>query len=156
MHSTSATPAQEKGRKGRYLAAGVAAIALLAPVSAATAAPGRASSPAGSTGVRPAAVAMHGTYTTPTASGTISYTPLRAFRGGSEGRYVIGGQTRPGSMYAAVGGGVGMGWFYGYTGVMAGTALVTLQPNGTYSGPITFLARDGSTLDAGTVTVTFP
>lgn len=103
-----------------------------------------------------AAVVMHGTFVTPNRQGNVSYVPARGIRGGSEGTYTIGGKRYPGSLYAAVGGGTGMVWYYGVSGVMAGTALVTAQPDGTYKGPITFLARSGATTDAGTVTVTFP
>jgi len=81
--------------------------------------------------------------------------PVRAFHGGSEGTYVVGGKRSPGSMYAATGGGTGMVWYYGTSGIMAGNALVTLQPGGSYSGPIWFFDRKGNTTDTGTVTVTF-
>jgi hypothetical protein len=104
-----------------------------------------------------AAPILHGTYTTPLrAQGTISYTPVRAFHGGSEGTFKVDGKGYPGSVYAATGGGTGMVWYYGTSGIMKGNALVTLQSNGTYSGPIWFFDRKGNTIDSGTTTVTFP
>jgi hypothetical protein len=103
-----------------------------------------------------AAVAMHGTFTTPTTQGTITYTPLRAIRGGSEGRFLIDGKRFPGSLYAATTGGTGLVWYYGTSGNMAGNALVTSRPDGTYSGPLWLFDRAGNTIDSGTVTVTFP
>ena len=96
-----------------------------------------------------------GTFVTPTTQGTIQYTMLRAIHGGSEGKYKVAGKGYPGSMYAAVGGGTGMVWYFGTSGIMAGNALVTLQPDGTYSGPIWFFDRKGATRDTGTVTITF-
>jgi hypothetical protein len=100
-----------------------------------------------------AAPTLSGTYVTPTKSGTITFTPLRAFRGGVEGRFVISGKAWPGSIYSATGGGTGMVWYYGTTGIMAGNALVTTQPNGSGTGPIWFFDRKGNTIDAGTVTL---
>ncbi len=133
-----------KTRTGKAVirAAAVAAVvvaALSISVAAATAAP-----------------TLHGTYVTPTTQGTIAYTALRAIRGGSEGTYVVAGKRHPGSLYAAVGGGTGLVWYYGTSGIMAGNALVTLQPDGTYAGSIWFFNRAGATIDSGTVRVTFP
>ncbi|MFN8110066.1 MAG: hypothetical protein U0Y82_09520 [Thermoleophilia bacterium] len=107
-------------------------------------------------GAAVAAPTLHGTYTTPTAHGTLSYTAVRAFRGGSEGNWVVGGKRYPGSLYNAVGGGTGMAWYFGTSGMTAGNALVKLQPDGTYSGPVWFFNRAGATTDTGTVTITFP
>jgi hypothetical protein len=90
-------------------------------------------------------------YVASKSQGTIAYTALRAFHGGSEGRFVINRKTFPGSAYAATGGGLGLVWYYGYTGRMAGNALLTLQPDGTYSGPIWFFDRAGNQIDAGTI-----
>ena len=103
-----------------------------------------------------AAPTMSGSFATPTTQGNIAYTAQRAFHGGSEGRFVVAGKSYPGSMYAAVGGGTGLAWYYGTSGLMAGNALVKLQPDGTYSGPIWFFARSGTTTDSGTATVHFP
>lgn len=100
-----------------------------------------------------AAPLITGTFVTPTQSGSLSYTPVRAFRGGSEGNFVVGGRRYPGSMYAAVGGGTGLVWYYGVSGLMAGNALVTVQPDGSKSGPIWFFDRRGNTIDAGTLTL---
>jgi hypothetical protein len=103
-----------------------------------------------------AAPTMHGTFTTPLKQGTVTYTAQRAFAGGSEGVYKVAGVSRPGSMYRATGGGVGLAWYYGYSGLTAANALVSLQPDGTYSGPVWFFDRAGNTIDSGTITVTFP
>jgi len=108
------------------------------------------------TSVATAAVTMHGTFTTPITQGAISFSPARAFHGGVEGTFTVAGKKYPGSEYAAVGGGTGLVWYYGTSGNTAGNALVTLQPDGTFSGPIWFFARSGATTDSGTVTVTFP
>lgn len=102
------------------------------------------------------AATLHGTFTTPTKQGTISYTAVRAIRGGSEGNFVVAGKRYPGSIYAAVGGGIGLAWYYGTSGITAGNALVKLQPDGSYSGPLWFFSRSGSVTDEGTATVTFP
>ena len=98
---------------------------------------------------------LTGTYVTPLTQSTISYTAVRAIRGGSEGNYVVGGVRYPGSLYAATGGGTGMVWYFGTSGIMAGNALVTVQTNNTYAGPIWFMNRKGVTTDSGTVTVVF-
>ncbi len=97
------------------------------------------------------AATFTGTFSTPRGTGSLSYTAVRAFRGGSEGNFVVGGRRYPGSAYAAVGGGTGLVWYYGTSGIMAGNALVKLQPDGTYSGPIWFFDRAGNTIDAGTL-----
>ena len=46
-------------------------------------------------------------------------------------------------------------WYYGTSGNMAGNALVTLQPDGTYSGPVWFFDRKGNTTNSGVVKVVF-
>lgn len=101
-----------------------------------------------------AALTVAGTYTTPLRQGTIQFTALRGFRGGMEGSFKVDGKISPGSLYAARGGGTGLVWYYGVSGIMAGNALVTLQPDGTYSGPIWFFDRKGNTTSSGTTTVT--
>lgn len=103
-----------------------------------------------------AAATMHGTFTTPTQQGKISFIAQRAFSGGTQGQFAVAGKSYPGSIYRAVGGGTGLVWYYGYSGLTAGNALVTLQPDGTYSGPVWFFNRAGTVIDSGTVTVTFP
>jgi hypothetical protein len=100
-----------------------------------------------------AAPTLKATYVATASQGTITYTAQRAFRGGSEGKFVVNGKTFPGSAYAAVGGGLGLVWYYGTSGNMAGNALITLQPDGTNSGPIWFFNRAGAQTDSGTVTL---
>jgi hypothetical protein len=103
-----------------------------------------------------AAPTMHGTFATPLKQGTITYTAQRAISGGSEGKFVVAGVTRPGSMYRATTGGIGLVWYYGYTGLTAGNALVTQQPDGTYAGSVWFFNKAGTMIDSGTISVTFP
>lgn len=91
------------------------------------------------------------TYVAAKSQGTIIYTAQRAFRGGSEGKFVVSGKSFPGSTYAATGGGLGLVWYYGTSGIMAGNALITLQPDGSYSGPIWFFSRTGVQTDSGMV-----
>jgi hypothetical protein len=100
-----------------------------------------------------AAPTLSGTYVTPTKSGKITFTALRAIRGGFEGNFVISGKTWPGCIYAGTGGGTGLAWFYGTSGIMAGNAMVTTQPNGSGTGPVWFFDRKGNTIDTGTVTL---
>ena len=99
---------------------------------------------------------LHGTYATPKTQGAITYTAKRAFYGGSEGRFVVGGAGYPGSIYRATNGGLGMVWYYGTSGRMAGNALTTAQPDGRMSGTIWFFSRKGAQTDTGTVSVTIP
>jgi hypothetical protein len=100
-----------------------------------------------------AAPTLTGTYVTSAGQGSLRYTAVRAFRGGSEGTFVVGGRSYPGSAYAATGGGLGLVWYYGYSGITAGNALVTVQTNGIYSGPIWFFNRAGGTTATGTLTL---
>jgi hypothetical protein len=107
-------------------------------------------------------------------TGAFKYTPLRAIiQYGSEGNYVIGGKSYPGSMYAIrygqYAGGVGMVWYYGTSGIMAGNAVVqrqvdltacqtlnlTITPISCSIGSMTTIDRRGNVLDSGTVTVGF-
>jgi hypothetical protein len=100
-----------------------------------------------------AAPTLSATYVTPTRQGNIAYTAQRGIRGGSEGKFVVDGKSHPGSVYAAVGGGMGMVWYYGTSGNMAGNALFNAQPDGTQSGPIWFFDRSGNIIDSGTATL---
>jgi hypothetical protein len=107
-------------------------------------------------------------------TGAFKYTPLRAIiQYGSEGNFVICGKSYPGSMYAIrygqYAGGVGMVWYYGTSGIMAGNAVVQRQadltacpnisllitPTSCSVGSITFTARNGTPIDSGMLTVGF-
>ncbi len=105
---------------------------------------------------RAATPTLSGTFTTTqNGTGTIKYTMVKAMRLGSQGNYVISGRTFPGVLYAIRGGSLGMAWFYGSTGITAGSAVVS--PTGvvnTYSGPIQFVDQNGNVIDTGTVTIT--
>ncbi len=97
---------------------------------------------------------VSGTYQTPSQQGTITFKPIkRIVQFGYEGTFKVGGKSYPGSIYFPRSGGVGMVWYYGVSGIMAGNALGTLQSDGvTYSGPIFFFDRKGNTIDSGTTT----
>lgn len=96
-----------------------------------------------------------GTFTTPKRTGGFSFTPLRAFRGGVEGKFVIAGKSYPGSMYYPATGKVGYVWYYGTSGVMAGTGVVSpAATTGQYSGTIQFTDKAGNVTEEGTLKVT--
>lgn len=98
---------------------------------------------------------VSGTYTTPNASGGFKFTPVRAIQGGFEGRFVVGGKAYLGSIYAIRGtSDTGMVWYYGVTGIPAGSARVSPNASGLYSGPISFTNLRGQTTDSGRLTVT--
>lgn len=101
-------------------------------------------------------VTLRGHFTTATTSGGIVYTALRTIPGGSEGKYRIAGVKHPGSLYAAAPEGTGLAWYYGVSGIAAGNALITLQPDGSYRGSIWFYDRKGNVVDSGRVHVVFP
>lgn len=100
---------------------------------------------------------LTGTFSAANAQGPIQYTMVKAMaRLGSQGRYVINGKSYPGVLYAIrTIGGLGLSWFYGSTGITAGSAVVspTGNPN-EYSGTIQFVDRQGNVIDSGTVTIT--
>jgi hypothetical protein len=104
-----------------------------------------------------AAPTLNGTFTTVNGQGTIKYTMVKALaRLGSQGRYVINGKSYPGVLYAIrATGGLGLSWFYGSTGITAGSAVVspTGNPN-EYSGTIQFVDRQGNVIDSGAITIT--
>lgn len=92
-----------------------------------------------------------GSYVTLVRQGTVYFTPLRqGVESGYEGRFVIDGRTYPGSLYYPRTGGVGLVWFYGDTGTMAGNTLGSLQPDGSYVGPLWFFDSRGNITDSGT------
>lgn len=97
---------------------------------------------------------ISGTYQTPSQQGTIAFKPIkRVIQFGYQGTIKINGKSYPGVMYFPRTGGVGLAWYYGYSGITAGNALGTLQPDGvTYSGPVWFFNRQGNTIDTGTIT----
>ena len=97
---------------------------------------------------------ISGTYQTPSQQGTITFKPIkRVIQFGYQGTFIVGGKSYPGVMYFPRSGGVGLAWYYGYSGNTAGNALGTLQPDGvTSSGPVWFFDRQGNTTDTGIVT----
>lgn len=107
-------------------------------------------------GVAQAAVpSVSGTFTTPkVATGTIMFTATRAVRVGNWGVAYIGnvkisGRTYPGNLYGA-----NMTWFYPMNYATMGDTRLTLQPDGSYAGTITFYNKAGAVTDQGTVQTT--
>ena len=102
-----------------------------------------------------AAPYVNGTYQTPNRQGTIKFTPQRAvIQYGYEGKFVVDGKTYPGSLYFVRGtSNVGMVWYYGTSGLQAGTALVSPTGGSSYAGSISFTDRHGNITDSGTLTV---
>lgn len=105
---------------------------------------------------RAATATLSGTFTTQNGTSPIKYTMVKAMaRLGSQGNYVINGKTFPGVLYAIRGGSLGMAWFYGSTGITAGSAVVSPTGNlNEYSGTIQFVDRQGNVTSSGTITIT--
>ena len=101
-----------------------------------------------------AAPTITGTYVTSLRQGSLSYTQVAVVGGRSSGNFLIDGRKYPGVVDPAGANTVKLAWFYGTMGgVVAGSALVTPQADGTYSGLIYFFDRAGNTTDTGTVTL---
>lgn len=104
-------------------------------------------------GVAQAAVpSVSGTFTTPkVAVGTIRFTAVKAVRLGSSGgvAYIgnvkISGKTYPGNLYGA-----NVTWFYPTNYATMGDTNLTLQPDGSFTGTITFYNKRGAIIDQGT------
>ena len=96
-----------------------------------------------------------GTYVATARQGTIQFTPVkRVIQFGYQGNFRIDGRTYPGSYYTIRGTpNIGMVWYYGSSGLSAGSAVVAPVGGTTYAGTITFTNRQGQVTDAGTVTV---
>jgi hypothetical protein len=108
--------------------------------------------------VRAAAPALKGTITSSQGTGTITFTAVKAVRGlGYQGNFVIYGKSSPGMVYGVRGTtGIGVVWYYGVSGIMAGNGILTPTgaPN-TYSGTVQFFDRAGNVTGTGTVTATY-
>jgi hypothetical protein len=103
-------------------------------------------------GVAQAAIpSVSGTFTTPKVpAGTIRFTAVKAVRVGSSGVAYIGnvnisGRTYPGNLYGA-----NMTWFYPVNYATMGDTNLTLQPDGSFAGTITFYNKRGAVIDQGT------
>lgn len=97
---------------------------------------------------------VSGTYRTLVLRGTIQFTPFRRVPdSGYEGRFVIDGKTYPASIYHPRTGGVGLVWFYGTSGIMAGNTLGSMQADGSYAGPLWLFDQRGNTTDSGTARI---
>lgn len=94
-----------------------------------------------------------GTYVTANRQGKFTFTPVkRVIQFGYQGTIQIDGKKYPGVLYFPRTGGVGLAWYYGVSGNTAGNVLGTPQADGTYSGPISFYNKAGTTTDSGTAT----
>ena len=81
-----------------------------------------------------------GSFVTPTRSGTVKFVAVKRVVqiNGYQGNMVIAGRTYPGVMYgiASGSGQVSFVWYYPTDYAQAGQAVLTLLPDGTYSGPM--------------------
>lgn len=96
-----------------------------------------------------------GSYTTPTSAGSIKFTPVKAVRIGSygvayQGNYNVSGKVSPGILYGA-----NMTWYYTPNYETKAQAALTLQPDGTYTGTITFYDKKGNVTSTGTALMMF-
>ena len=98
---------------------------------------------------------VNGSYVAANSQGNFKFTPQRAvIQFGYEGKFNIAGKGYPGSMaYVRGTSNISFVWYYGTSGIQAGTALVSPVSGATYSGPITFTDRQGNVTDSGTLTV---
>ncbi len=100
----------------------------------------------------------NGTYQTAAKSGIITYTPTRLFPRIGSGGWVRVDGVRYWGVLVFNRGITGMTWYYGNdsTGPEAGRAILTLQPDGTYTGTIQFTNRSGVIIGQGTVVFVVP
>ena len=98
---------------------------------------------------------VSGSYATPLKSGAFKFNPVkRVIQFGYQGNFVVSGKSYPGVLYAIRGtSNVGMAWYYGVSGIQAGAAVVTTQPDGTLTGTIEFTDRKGNITDSGSITL---
>lgn len=102
-----------------------------------------------------AAPYVKGSYQTNAGQGTITFTPLRGVsQWGYEGKFVINGKTYPGSYYGIRGtSNIGMVWYYGSSGIQAGSAIVSPTGGINYAGSISFTDRQGNVTSSGVIKV---
>jgi len=102
-----------------------------------------------------AAPYVSGTFSTPYQHGALQFTPLKRVVGvGVEGRFLIHGKSYPGTLYGIRHtNNVAMVWYYGTSGLSAGSAVATYVAGTTYVGTIQFTDKAGTVTDAGTLTV---
>lgn len=98
-----------------------------------------------------------GTFTTPTKSGTVKFIAVKRVVqwNGFQGNMVIAGKTYPGVMYGLRDGSgrIGFYWYYASDYAQAGQAVLTLQPDGSYSGKLDFTNHNGVVTNSGTMNV---
>jgi hypothetical protein len=98
-----------------------------------------------------------GTFVTPTRSGAVKFVAVKRVVqiNGYQGNMIIAGRTFPGVMYGLRDGSgrVGFVWYYPSDYAQAGQAVLSLLPDGTYSGPMDFMNHRGAITESGTMTV---
>jgi hypothetical protein len=102
------------------------------------------------------APSISGTYTTASVSqGTFKFTAVKAVvQFGYQGNFVISGKKYPGVLYTIRGtSNMGMAWYYGVTGITAGSAIVSPVGGGAYKGTIEFFDKRGNVTSSGTIDV---
>lgn len=113
----------------------------------------------GGLGSLQAAPSVTGTFATPNKTGTFKFSAVKAVRVVStyayQGYFRVGTKTQPGVVYGARPSGLGIAWYYGVSGNMAANGLLQPQPDGSYTGTITFFDVKGVQTDAGTARMTF-
>lgn len=97
-----------------------------------------------------------GTFQTPARQGVFKFVTVKAVRivntTAYQGNFNIGVRSFPGVMFPTPDGRMSMAWYYGSTGITAGQGIAAKQADGSYSGPIDFLNRNGSISEQGTAT----
>ena len=98
-----------------------------------------------------------GAFATPVRSGAVRFVAVKRVVqfNGYQGNMTIAGKKYPGVMYGLPDGSgrVGFVWYYPSDYAQAGQAVLSPLPNGTYSGPIDFMNRQGNVTESGTMTV---
>ncbi len=98
-----------------------------------------------------------GTFTTPTRSGAVKFVAIKRVLqlNGFQGNMVIAGRTYPGVMYALRDGSgrISFVWSYPTDYAQAGQAILSLQPDGSYSGQLDFTNHRGVVTESGSMNV---
>lgn len=97
-----------------------------------------------------------GTFQTNLRNGSFKFVTVKAVRVGNttalQGNFNIAGRSFPGVMFPTVDGRMSLAWYYGSTGITAGQSVAAKQADGTFSGPISFVNRNGTLTEQGTLT----
>ncbi len=96
-----------------------------------------------------------GTFTTPVRTGPAKFVAVKRVvqLNGFQGTMSIGGRNYPGVMYGFRDGTgrIGMVWYYPNDYAQAGQAVLSLQPDGSYAGPLDFTNHRGAVTESGTL-----